>query len=284
MPLYTKHLPRWKRDEVEEIKSHAKGTKVVALVDMQGIPATQLQQIRRSLHDVATLKMTRNTLIGHAFEEIGGPFGSMAGYISGQSALLFTDQNPFSLYRTLEGMKTKMGAKPGQVAPHDIVVEKGPTSFKPGPIVGELQQVGIPAMIEAGKVKIRETKVVVRQGEVIGKKMAEILGKLDIKPMDVGLKLQAALYENTVFTPEMLFIDEQAFMDRIALAAARAFNLSMNAAIPTRSTIVPLIGLATTRAKNLAVSAAIFEKEAIGAILARAKSESVALKGMLKEH
>ncbi|MDH7593781.1 MAG: 50S ribosomal protein L10 [Methanomicrobiales archaeon] len=284
MPLYTKHLPKWKRDEIEEIKRHATGVKLVGLVDVEGIPAIQLQQIRRSLHGRALLKMTRNTLIDHAFTEMGGSISEIRKHIAGQSALLFTDENPFALYKMLEKTKTKMAAKPGQTAPYDIVVEKGPTSFKPGPIVGTLQQVGIPAMIEASKVKIRETKVVLRKGEVINKKMAEVLALLDVKPMDVGLVLQAAYYDHMLFTPEMLAIDEQVYLDRIALAASQAFNLSMNLAIPTRQTIEPLLSLATMQARQVAVSAAVYERGVIDAIIAKAGRESLALKSMMKEN
>lgn len=284
MPLYTKHLPKWKRDEIEEIKKHAAGVRLVGLVDVEGIPAAQLQQIRRNLHGKALLKMTRNTLIDHAFTEMGGSISEIRKHITGQAALLFTDENPFALYKVLEKTKTKMPAKPGQIAPHDIIVEKGPTSFKPGPIVGTLQQAGIPAMIEAGKVKIKETKVVLRKGEVINKKMAEVLALLDVKPMDVGLVLQAAYYDHALFTPDMLAIDEQVYLDRIALAASQAFNLSMNLAIPTRQTIEPLLSLATMQARQLAVSAAVYEREVIDAIIAKARQESIALKSMMKEN
>ncbi|MDD1678553.1 MAG: 50S ribosomal protein L10, partial [Methanomicrobiales archaeon] len=187
MPLYTRHLPQWKRDEVEEIKRQAQSVSLVGLVDMHGIPAAQLQKIRRDLHRSAELKMTRNTLIEHAFQELGGPLADVSTHVTGQSALIFTNTNPFKLYKMLEGTKTKMAAKPGEIAPEDIVIPKGPTSFKPGPIVGELQQAGIPAAIEAGKVKIRDTKVVVKKGEAISKKLADVLTKLEIKPMDVGL-------------------------------------------------------------------------------------------------
>ncbi len=51
MALYTRHLPKWKRDEVETIKRHAKEVTLIGLVDMHGIPATQLQQIRRDRDD-----------------------------------------------------------------------------------------------------------------------------------------------------------------------------------------------------------------------------------------
>ncbi|HVN66608.1 MAG TPA: 50S ribosomal protein L10, partial [Methanomicrobiales archaeon] len=153
MALYTHHLPPWKRDEVEMIKKWAKEFAVISLVDIHGIPAAQLQGIRKDLHGKAVLRMTRNTLIEHAFAELGGDYADLERFIEGQSALIFTNENPFSLYRTLERTKTKMAAKPGEIAPEDIVVPRGPTSFKPGPVVGELQQAGIPAVIEAGKVK-----------------------------------------------------------------------------------------------------------------------------------
>jgi len=280
MTLYTHHLPKWKRDEVEKIKEWAKGYAVISLVDVHGIPAAQLQGIRKDLHDKAVLHMTRNTLVEHAFAELGGDYADLEKFIEGQSALIFTDENPFSLYRTLEKTKTKMAAKPGEVAPQDIVVPRGPTNFKPGPVVGELQQAGIPAVIEAGKVKIKDTKVVVKKGDVISKKVADVLSKLEIRPMDVGLRLQAAFYEKTIFRPEMLAIDEEAYRRDIILAARQAFNLSVNAAFPTKVTIAAIIGRAFSEAKNLGVEASIYEKGTVDAIIARASREAKTLKGI----
>jgi len=281
MVLYTHHLPIWKRKEVEEIKADSGRYALIGLVDMYGIPAAQLQQIRRNLKGTAKLKMTRNTLISHAFEELGGEIKSLADHLSGQSALIFTNENPFKLFKQLEKTKTKMAAKPGERAPDDIVVEKGPTSFKPGPIVGELQQVGIPAAIEAGKVKIRETKTVVKKGEAISPKLADVLAKLDIKPMDVGLILQAAFFEGSLYEPSVLAIDEDLILRQISLASQEAFNLSVNAIIPTRETMGSIITRAVREARGLAVDASIYEKDVIDGILARAQRESAALKKMV---
>ena len=281
MALYTHHLPKWKRDEVEMIKKWAKEYAVISLVDVHGIPAAQLQGIRKDLHGKAVLRMTRNTLMEHAFAELGGDYASLEKFIEGQSALIFTNDNPFSLYRNLEKTKTKMAAKPGEIAPEDIVVPRGPTSFKPGPIVGELQQAGIPAVIEAGKVKIKDTKVVVKKGAAIPKKVADALVKLDIKPMDVGLRLQAAFYEKAIYRPGMLAIDEDAYRRDIALAALQAFNLSVSAAFPTKLTTAAILGKAFTEAKNLAVEAGVYEKDVMDAIIARASREAKTLKGIV---
>lgn len=277
MALYTTHLPQWKRNEVEDIKAKSEQFLVVGLVDLYGIPAKQMQQMRRDLRGSVILKMTRNTLIEHACMEMGGDIEKIKDYLDGQSALIFTNENPFKLFKRLEQTKTKMVAKPGDISPENIVVSKGPTSFKPGPIVGELQQAGIPAAIEGGKVKIRETKTVVRAGETISKKMANILAKLDIRPIDVGLNLQVAYHEGSLFAPSMLAIDTTRYFSDIVTAAQQAFNLAYYAVIPTPETIVPILGRAVAEARNLAVEAHIYEKDVVDLIIGRAYQEMLAL-------
>jgi large subunit ribosomal protein L10 len=148
--------------------------------------------------------------------------------------------------------------------------------------VGELQQAGIPAAIEGGKVKIRETKTIVKKGAVISAKVAGVMIKLDIRPMDVGLALQAAYFEGDVFEPSVLAIDEAAILEQIRRAAAQAFNLSVNAAIPTKDTIVPILTKAVREARGLAVEAAIYEKDVVDAIIGKAQKESIALKSIVR--
>jgi large subunit ribosomal protein L10 len=282
MALYTHHLPAWKRDEVEEIKKNAMQYKLIGLVDMYGIPAQQVQQIRRNLRGKALIKVTRNTLITHAFNEIGGDVRNLTKYISGHSAIIFTNDNPFKLYKQLEKTKTKMAAKAGEKAPEDIVIASGPTSFKPGPIVGELQQAGIPAAIEGGKVRIKETKTVVRKGGVISAKLAAILVKLDIKPMDVGLALQVAYHEGDIFEPSVLAVDETVIFGQIALASRQALALSVEAAIPTKDSMDAILIKAVRDARGLAIEAAIYEKDVVDAIIGKAYREGQVIKSLVK--
>jgi len=282
MALYTAHLPKWKQDEIAEIKRLSSEYKLMGLVDMYGIPARQVQDIRRNLKGKAELKMTRNTLILHALEEMGGEIKDLSERLEGHSALIFTNENPFKLHSMLEKTKTKMTARPGEIAPTDIVISKGPTSFKPGPIVGELQQAGIPAAIEAGKVTIRETKTVVKEGQEINKKLADALAKLDIKPMDVGLLLQAAFYEGTVYESDVLAIDEVAFYNNIIKAATQAINLSINAAIPTKDTASDLLIKAVRDARGVAIEAAVASSDVIEAIIGRAQSQAMAIQSVVE--
>jgi large subunit ribosomal protein L10 len=282
MALYTHHLPAWKQDEVTDIKKNAKAYKLIGLVDMYGIPAQQVQQIRRNLRGKAVIKVTRNTLIRHAFNEIGGDVKNLSKYISGHSAIIFTNDNPFKLYKQLEKTKTKMAAKAGEKAPDDIVIASGPTSFKPGPIVGELQQAGIPAAIEGGKVRIKETKTVVKKGGVISAKLAAILVKLDIKPMDVGVLLQAAFHDGSIYESSVLAVDETVILGQIQLASRQALALSLEAAIPTKDSMDALLTKAVRDARGLAVEAAIYEKDVVDAIIGKAYREGQVLKTLVK--
>jgi len=282
MALYTHHLPAWKKDEVADIKKNAKEYQLIGLVDMYGIPAQQVQQIRRNLRGKAVIKVTRNTLIKHAFEEIGGEIKNLSKYISGHSAIIFTNDNPFKLFKQLEKTKTKMAAKAGEKAPEDIVIPGGPTSFKPGPIVGELQQAGIPAAIEGGKVKIRETKTVVKKGGVINAKLAAILVKLDVKPMDVGVALQAAFHDGSIYEPSVLAVDETVILGQIALASRQATALSIEAAYPTKDTASAVLTKAVRDARAVAIDAAVYEKDVVDAIIGKAYREGQALQSLVK--
>ncbi|NLX48465.1 MAG: 50S ribosomal protein L10 [Methanospirillum sp.] len=284
MALYTHHLPGWKREEVEAIKQLNGEYALVGLVDVYGIPAAQLQQIRRNLRGTAVIRMARNTLMQHSFDELGGDWASVRKYIDGNTALIYSNENPFRLFKLLAKNKTKMAAKPGQAAPEDIIVTKGPTSFKPGPIVGELQQAGIPAAIQGGKVQIKETKTVVRKGEVINAKQADVLAKLGIKPMDVGLVIQIVYYQGSIFEPEVLDIDEAAILAQVGLAAAQAFNLSVNAAIPTPETVGVILARAESEARSLGIEVPVYAKELVGAIIGRAYREMAAVGAAVGEY
>ncbi|MGZ4891008.1 MAG: 50S ribosomal protein L10 [Halobacteriota archaeon] len=271
------HRPVWKDDEVTSIKAEAETHKVIAVVSIHGIPARQFQNIRAELRDVARIKVTRNTLIHRALKEAGEATLKLFENVEGQTALVFTDLNPFKLFKLLENSRTPAPAKAGDRAPTDIIVEKGATSFRPGPIVGDLQNAGIPAAIEKGKIVIRETKTVAKAGEAISVRLAGVLQRLEIYPMEVGLYLRAAYDGDVLYVPEDLRIDEKAYFGQFVLAVSNALNLSINAAYPTSLTAAPLLQKASFEAMNLAVSAEIFEPEVLKTLLLRAQAVALTL-------
>ncbi|WP_292376398.1 50S ribosomal protein L10 [Methanosarcina sp. UBA411] len=282
---HTEHVPEWKKDEIENIKELIRSHKVFGMVAIEGILATKIQKIRRDLKDVAVLKVSRNTLTERALNQLGESIPEMNKYLDKQTALVFTNESPFKLYKVLEQTKTPSPIKGGAIAPVDIIVQKGPTSFPPGPILGELQSAGIPAAIEAGKVAVRETKVVCKAGEVVPQKLATMLSKLEIYPLIVGLDLRAAYDDGTIYEPELLAVDESKYFSDIIRAAQNAFNLSVNTAYPTSATIGTLLAKAFAESKNLGVNAVVFDSGVMDTLLAKAHVQmtSVASKAADKD-
>ncbi len=273
----------WKVQAVEEIKKIFTTHPVFALVSFRGVPSGQMQKIRREFRDFATLKVTKNTLIEKAVKSLGGDYEKILEFLGDQVAIVATELNPFKLYKKLEETKVPSPLKPGQVSPVDVVVEKGPTSFPPGPVIGDLQAGGIPAAIEKGKIVIKETVTVVKAGEVVRPEVARALEMLEIKPVKVGLDVRMVYENGLIFTPDMLAIDTEKIAEDFANAYRNAINLAVNAAYVTPETAEILIAKAVMDARNLAINAVIFERDVIEDLLLRAHSEMLALASHLSE-
>jgi large subunit ribosomal protein L10 len=279
------HVAPSKKEAVKRISELIRGYPIVAVARVSGIPGPQLQKIRQGLRGKAEILVSKNNLFLIALDEAEKArpgLKGLAGSISSQTALVATRLNPFSLFKEMEATKQPSAARGGEVAPDDIVVHEGETSFKPGPIVGELQKAGIPAGIEAGKVLIKKDKVLVKKGDRIPRDLAPILAKLEIFPLTVGLDLQAAYETGTVYPAKVLVIDEVKIMSDMGRAAAGAFNLAMFAAYPTARTVVPLLQRARLESMGLALEAAIPEKDTIEPILAKAFWQAKALQDRTK--
>jgi large subunit ribosomal protein L10 len=276
---HSEHIPQWKKDEIKEIIDQVHAHKVTGIVDVRGVPADALQKMRQKLRGTVTMKMIRNTLTTIAFDSLPeeDKARELAKHIDGQIVLVYTNSNPFKLYKLLEGTKSKAPAKGGDIAPMDVAVSKGPTSFKPGPIVGDMQQAGIPAGIEGGKVMIKSDKVVVRKGEKFTQKQAEMLTRLEIFPMEIGLNLKAVIEGHTLYMPSDLSMDETELRIMFAKAYGQAMSLSLEAGIANKDTIEALIMKAARESKALAINAPIFEKEVIDMILSRAEIEMLSV-------
>ena len=279
------HVADWKKNEVKDLKGLIETHIVVCIANLADIPAPQLQKMRRTLKDSATLKMSRKTLMSLALNESKkSNIESLEEHMEGQPALIFTDMNPFKLFKILEESKTEAPAKAGNIASLDIVVPKGDTAFKPGPMLGELQKIGIQAKIDKGKIVINKDKTVVVAGEEISKNIASILSRLEIYPMEVGIDLKAAYEDQTIYTSDLLTIDtEKTFLD-VQKAFTQALNLSVNAMIFNMESLPILLMNATTQSLNLAVNAEILTNKTRSILLSMAYSQMLALAAEIAVH
>lgn len=275
------HVAPYKKEIVTNLVNLFRDNSIIGVVNMENLPAPQLQQMRAQLRGKFYITMTKRRLMKLAIEESKSKkknIEQIEAHLGGMPALIFTKENPFKLSKTLGKSKSPAPAKAGQTAPRDIMVNKGATSFAPGPIIGELAMAGIKAGVEGGKVAIKEDVVVVKAGEKIKPKVAEILTRLGIQPMEVGLDL-VAVYENgLIYTRDVLSVDESEYKSRLSNASRWAFNLANYVAYPAKETIKVLLGKAFNDAKAIGVSQNILEKGIIDSLLAKAQMQMNSLK------
>jgi len=276
------HVAPWKVKFVNELVELINKYPVVGIVNIGSIPAPQMQKMRANLRGKAVLIVGKNRLIKLALEKAGKEgIKDLENYIEGQTGIIFTDINAFKLTKMLDKTKTKAPAKGGEIAPEDIVVHEGETPFKPGPIISELQKVGIPAAIQKGKIVIRKDTVVAKKGEVISRDLAQVLTKLEIYPLTVGLDLRAAYEDGMVFPKDVLEVDTDKVYGDVISAIQSAINLSVNAAYPTKVTMPIIIATAHMKALNLAVNAGVVNSATIELLLAKAYREMLSLASRL---
>jgi large subunit ribosomal protein L10 len=273
----TEHVPEWKREEVDELVELIESYDSVGVVDIAGIPSRQLQEMRRSLHGTTELRISRNTLLVRALEEVDEGVETLVDHVSGQVGLVGTDENPFSMYRELEASKTPAPINAGEVTPDDIVIPEGDTGIDPGPFVGELQQVGANARIQEGSIHVLEDSTVLEAGEEVDDQLANVLSEMGIEPKEVGLDLRAVYADGVYFEPDELALDYEAYQRDVEAATNRAFNLSVNANYPTTRTAGRLLSKAAGRARSLGLAAAVEDPELLPDLLGMADGNLRAL-------
>jgi len=232
------HPNEHKINEVAQLKHLLTKYKTIAIIDLTNLPSPQLQKMRKKLNDVL-IRVTKKSLIILALNETGKGLEKLDKVLEGNvmPALIFTNDSSFKLAKFLRRNKSQVSAKTGQVAPRDIIVSPGPTSLPAGPVIGELGAAGIKASVEAGKISIRQESTIVKEGQVIKANIADILVKLGIKPMEIGLSLIASFENGVIFNKEILNIDDKIFIDNLKLAASDALKLTVSIGYITKDNV-----------------------------------------------
>jgi len=275
-------VAEWKKKAVDDYAKKISKAKVVGIVDLTSLPAAQFAGMRKSLRGKVDILMGRKRLFKLALDKVKDRPGieSLKEKLSGIPAFILTSENPFVLYKMLEKSKSNAFAKAGSVAPKDIIIKAGPTSFAPGPIIGELGTVGLKAGIENGKVAIKQDAVVAKEGSVINDKLASILMRLGITPMEIGLNLTYAYADGAIFDKKILAVDESKYIADIAQCARDAFNLAFSAAYVTADNRELLIQKAFTDAKSLAFAQNIMADAVKNGLIAKAENQMLSLKAL----
>jgi large subunit ribosomal protein L10 len=273
-----------KISEVEEIKELLKGSKSIGIASLQKVRAAQLQALKKNLADKVYMRVLKNTLTKRAIENMKTDnLKKLEDHLEGANLFLFTDLNPFKLALLLERGKVKTTAKSGDTAAMDVVIPAGSTGQPPGPIISQLNSVGLPTRIESGSVWVSKDTLVVRKGETISERLAAVLSKLGIKPVEAGLSMKAVLDEGLIITGDLLKIDIEETRKSIEQSNTEAFALSLSIAYPTPENMTMLLQTAHQKAFALSLNAAVPTKETIADLIRKAHTEMLSLNSMVEK-
>lgn len=269
-----------KSSEVEAIKDILKEYKSVGIASLQKVRASQLQELKKSMSGKVYLRVLKNTLIKIAIEQMNqAELRKLEEYLEGSNVFLFTDLNPFKLALLLERGKVKTTAKANDIAAMDVVIPASNTGQPPGPVISQLNAVGLPTKIENGSVWVSKDTLVVRKGEVINERLAGVLSKLGIKAVELGISMRAVFDNGMMITGDQLKVDVAATKRSVESSNQEAFALALSIGYASKDTIKPLLQQAHQKAIALSVGAAIPTKETIADLIRKANSEMTSLSG-----
>ncbi|MEK0322161.1 MAG: 50S ribosomal protein L10 [Nitrosopumilus sp.] len=277
--------PKRKTQMYQQLQELPKKYKVLALIKMYKVRSTQILPLRKILKDYVEFVSIKDKVAQKALEKIDVPgIKDIIGELSGQCMFMFTNMSPFKLNVLLAKNKIMMAARGGDVASLDVVVPAKNTGIAPGPMLTQFKEAGIPTKIDQGTIWIAKDTTPVLKGEVINEKLAAILGKLDIKPVEAGISLYVALEDGTKYAEEEMIIDVEKIRGEFAQAHQEAVSLSIAAAYITPDNISQILTKAAQSARSVSVESGFMTDETKEQILQKADAQARAVAGKAKDY
>jgi large subunit ribosomal protein L10 len=243
-----------KQDKIEFVKKLAaelKQAKVIAVASNAFLPAKQFNKVKKNSRGSVKIAFARHTLLKRALEQGKPEAKELEPFFGNGTVLLMSDLPAFKLFALLKKTRSKAFAKPGQIAPNDILVQAGDTTLPPGPVLTELKNAGIQAKIQGPKVVIAKDAVVVKKGAAITPVVAGVLAKLGIEPVEVGVQVNAVWDNGTMYKGGDLDVDEEAYMADFVKAIQQAINLAVYAEIYSEQTTPAILAKAVREGKAI---------------------------------
>jgi len=227
-----------KEKEVKDIADNISKAKTLMIVSIKSLPSKQFQEIKKSIREHASVRVTKKNIMLRAIKVVGkDTILGLEDYIKSDCAFVISDLEGFELAGILSKKKTPVFAKAGQTALEDIEVRKGSTDLVPGPAISELGSLGLQVSVENGKISIKQSKVVIKEGELINENAASLFQKLDIKPFNVGLIILASYDVENEKIYFNINIDSNSAANELSEASSKALGFAQKIIYYCKETI-----------------------------------------------
>jgi large subunit ribosomal protein L10 len=280
-----KNYPKEKRLLYQELQELPGRYDVIALSKMSKVRATQLMTIRKKFRNEIKIRVIKNRVAQRAFEKVGNRPGLdyLSKELEGQCALLFTNISPFKLNLIFDKNKVFLPAKGGDTATKDIIIPAGNTGISPGPVLSEFKEANVSTKIDQGSIWVSKDTIVVRSGSNISQKLASLMSKLDIKPIEAGISISLAISEGLVLKENDLKISLAEYREDLIRAFHKAISLAIETSYPTVETITHLLVRAHQNVTALATESGYVSPDSIQFVLVRANANGQIIANQIKK-
>lgn len=280
-----KNYPKKKRLLYQELQELPGTYDVIALSRMSKVRATQLMTIRKKFRNEIKIRVIKNRVAQRAFEKLSNPPGLdyLSKELEGQCALLFTNISPFKLNLNFDKNKVFLPAKGGDIATKDIVIPAGNTGISPGPVLSEFKEANVSTKIDQGTIWVGKDTVVVRSGSIISQKLASLMSKLNIKPVEAGISISLAIAEGLVLKENDLRINLAEYREELTRSFHEAVSLAIETSYPTVETMTHLLVRAYQNATGLATDSGYVSPDSVQFVLVRANANGQIIVNQVKK-
>ncbi|MDC0168480.1 50S ribosomal protein L10 [Candidatus Nitrosopelagicus sp.] len=277
--------PKKKSQMYQQLQELPKKYSVMALVRMEKVRGSQLLPLRKKLQGEVEVVSIKDKVAKLAFAKAGVTgIDKLSEKVTGQCVFMFTNMSPFKLNVLLGKNKVMLFARGGDTASMDVIIPPKNTGIAPGPMLTDFKENGIATKIDQGTIWIMKETIPVKKGEPISEKLAGLLTKLDIKAIEAGIVLNAALEEGLVYQQEEMIIDIEKFRNDLAQAHQQAISLSIEAAYITADNIEQILSKAAQSARSVSTEAGYLTEDTKEQVLQKAHGQAQGVASKAKDY
>jgi len=198
-----------------------------------------MQQIRIGLRGTAVVLMGKNTMMRKAIKghlEQNPALEKIMPCIKGNVGFVFTNSDLSEVREKLVENKVRAPARPGAVAPGDVIIPAQNTGLGPEK-TSFFQALAIATKISKGTIEIINDVHILREGERVGASEATLLNMLNISPFNYGLQIQMVYDSGSLFEPKILDIKPEDIRAKFLNGVRNVAAVSIQIGYPTVASV-----------------------------------------------
>jgi len=225
----------WKANYFSKLVQYLEEYPKCFIVGADNVGSKQMQQIRIGLRGTAVVLMGKNTMMRKAIKghvEKNPALEKLLPHIRGNVGFVFTNAELSDVREKLLENKVQAPAKPGAIAPMDVIVPAQNTGLGPEK-TSFFQALAIATKISKGTIEMINDVHILKEGEKVGASEATLLNMLNISPFSYGLQVQQVYDSGTIFEPKILDIKPEDLRERFLAGVRNVAAVSLAVGYPT---------------------------------------------------